>query len=92
MRAASRIAVGLSDQCYLRNLDAKRDWGRAKDEVRMMWMILQVEKVENWVCATGTTTSVRDIVKMHFLNLKFPTKNGDGNIKEILRTLMLLFK
>jgi GDPmannose 4,6-dehydratase len=53
MRAASRVAVGLSDQFYLRNLDAKRDWGRAKDEVRMMWMILQVKKVENWYVQQG---------------------------------------
>jgi GDPmannose 4,6-dehydratase len=66
-RAASRIALGLQDKFYLGNLDAKRDWGHAKDYVRMMWMILQADKPEDWVIATGTTTTVRDFVKMSFL-------------------------
>ena len=57
-RAASRIALGLQDICYLGNLDAKRDWGHAKDYVRMMWMILQADQPEDWVIATGTTTFV----------------------------------
>lgn len=65
-RAASRIALGLQDKLYLGNLDAKRDWGHAKDYVRMMWMILQAEVSEDWVIATGTTTTVRDFVKMAF--------------------------
>ncbi|MDO9055317.1 MAG: GDP-mannose 4,6-dehydratase, partial [Sulfuricurvum sp.] len=47
-------------------LDAKRDWGHAKDYVRMMWMILQAEEAEDWVIATGTTTTVRDFVRMSF--------------------------
>ena len=61
-RAASRIALGLQDICYLGNLDAKRDWGHAKDYVRMMWMILQADQPEDWVIATGTTTSLREFV------------------------------
>jgi len=65
-RAASKIALGLQDKLYLGNLDAKRDWGHAKDYVRMMWMILQTEKPEDWVIATGETTAVRDFVKMAF--------------------------
>ena len=65
-RAVSRIALGLQDKIYLGNLDAKRDWGHAKDYVRMMWMILQAEEAEDWVIATGTTTSIRDFVKMAF--------------------------
>ena len=65
-RAASRIALGLHDKLYLGNLDARRDWGHAKDYVRMMWMILQYEKAEDWVIATGKTTTVRDFVKMAF--------------------------
>ncbi|WP_062055044.1 GDP-mannose 4,6-dehydratase [Aquimarina longa] len=65
-RAASRIALGLQDKFYLGNLDAQRDWGHAKDYVRMMWMILQAEKPEDWVIATGKTTTVRDFVKMSF--------------------------
>ena len=65
-RAASKIALGLQDRLYLGNLDAKRDWGHAKDYVRMMWMILQADEPEDWVIATGTTTTVRDFVRMAF--------------------------
>ncbi len=65
-RAAARIGLGLQDKLYLGNLDAKRDWGHAKDYVRMMWMILQAEEAEDWVIATGKTTPVRDFVKMAF--------------------------
>ena len=65
-RAASKIALGLQEKLYLGNLDAKRDWGHAKDYVRMMWMVLQADKPEDWVIATGKTTSVRDFVKMAF--------------------------
>ena len=66
-RAASKIALGLQDKLYLGNLDARRDWGHAKDYVRMMWMILQADQPEDWVIATGRTTTVRDFVKMAFL-------------------------
>lgn len=65
-RAASRIALGIQDKFYLGNLDSKRDWGHAKDYIRMMWMILQAKKAEDWVIATGRTTSIRDFVKMAF--------------------------
>lgn len=65
-RAASKIALGLQDKLYLGNLSSKRDWGHAKDYVRMMWMILQAEKPEDWVIATGVTTEVRAFVKMAF--------------------------
>ena len=65
-RAVSRIALGLQDKFYLGNLDAQRDWGHAKDYVRMMWMILQADEPEDWVIATGITTTVRDFVKMAF--------------------------
>ena len=65
-RAASKIALGLQDKLYLGNLDAKRDWGHAKDYVQMMWMILQADEAEDWVIATGETTTVRDFVKMAF--------------------------
>ena len=65
-RAASRIVLGLQDKFYLGNLEAKRDWGHAKDYVRMMWMILQADAAEDWVIATGKTTTVRDFVKMSF--------------------------
>ena len=78
-RAASRIALGLQDKLYLGNLDAKRDWGHAKDFVRVMWMILQEETPDDWVISTGVTTKVRDFVKMSFqevgIQLEF-TGNG----------------
>lgn len=65
-RAVAKIAMGLQDKLYLGNLEAKRDWGHAKDYVRMMWMILQADKPQDWVIATGVTTTVRDFVKMAF--------------------------
>lgn len=65
-RAVAKIALDLQDKFYLGNLDALRDWGHAKDYVRMMWMILQADKPEDWVIATGVTTKVRDFVKMAF--------------------------
>ena len=65
-RATARIALGLQDKIYLGNLDAKRDWGHAKDYVRMMWMILQAEKPEDWVIGTGKATTVREFVRMSF--------------------------
>ena len=78
-RAASRIALGLQDKFYLGNLDAKRDWGHAKDYVRMMWMILQAEKAEDWVIATGTTTPVREFVRMSFAEVGIELEfKGEG--------------
>ena len=65
-RAVSKIALGLQDKFHLGNLDSKRDWGHAKDYIRMMWMILQAEEAEDWVIATGKTTTIRDFVKMAF--------------------------
>ncbi len=65
-RAVSKIALGLQNKFYIGNLDAKRDWGHAKDYVRMMWMILQSKKPEDWVIATGKTTKVRDFIKLAF--------------------------
>jgi GDPmannose 4,6-dehydratase len=68
-RAASKIAMGLQDKMYLGNLDARRDWGHAKDYVEAMYLILQQEKPEDFVIATGVTTTVRDFVKMSFAEL-----------------------
>jgi len=65
-RATARIALGLQDKIFLGNLEAKRDWGHAKDYVRMMWMILQADKAEDWVIATGKTTTVREFVRLAF--------------------------
>ncbi len=65
-RAVARIVLGLSDTLYLGNLSAKRDWGHAKDYVKAMYLMLQQEKPEDFVIATGITTSVRDFVKYAF--------------------------
>ncbi|HXH99829.1 MAG TPA: GDP-mannose 4,6-dehydratase [Sphingobacteriaceae bacterium] len=68
-RAAAKIALGLQSFLYLGNLSAQRDWGHAKDYVEAMWLILQQEKAEDFVIATGVTTSVRDFVRMSFMEL-----------------------
>ena len=65
-RATAKIALGIDKCLYLGNLDAKRDWGHAKDYVEGMYLILQQEKPEDFVLATGITTTIRDFVKMSF--------------------------
>jgi GDPmannose 4,6-dehydratase len=78
-RATARIALGLQNTFYLGNLDAKRDWGHAKDYVRMMWMILQAEAPEDWVIATGKTTTVREFVRMSFAEVGIELEfKGEG--------------
>ena len=81
-RAVSRIALGLQDKFYLGNLDSKRDWGHAKDYVRMMWMILQAEKPEDWVIASGKAFTVRDFVKMSFLEVGIKIRFEGKGIEE----------
>ena len=65
-RAASKIALGLQDVLYLGNLNAKRDWGHAKDYVEAMWLMLQQDTPEDFVIATGISTSVRDFATIAF--------------------------
>lgn len=65
-RAVSRIALGLQEKLFLGNLDAQRDWGHAQDYVEAMHLILQQDKPEDFVIATGTTTRVREFVRMAF--------------------------
>ena len=65
-RGVAQIALGQQNKLYLGNLDAKRDWGHAKDYVVAMWLILQQEKPEDFVIATGITTTVRDFIRMSF--------------------------
>jgi len=80
-RAVAKIALGLQDKIYIGNLDAKRDWGHAKDYVEAMYLILQQDKAEDYVIATGTTTSVRDFIIMAFdeigVKIKFSGKDED---------------
>ncbi|MFY0608223.1 MAG: GDP-mannose 4,6-dehydratase [Cyclobacteriaceae bacterium] len=65
-RAVAKIAMGLQGTIYLGNLDSKRDWGHAKDYVRGMWLMLQQNKPEDFVLATGITTTIREFVEMAF--------------------------
>ncbi len=77
--AAAAIAAGMQDTLYLGNLNAQRDWGHAKDYVEAMWLILQQEKPEDFVIATGTTTSVREFIKLAFGELGIELKfTGEG--------------
>src|SRR5690554_49460 len=70
-RAVAKIALGLQSELYMGNLDAKRDWGHAKDYVEAMWRILQQEEPEDYVIATGVTTKVRDFIRMAFAHVGF---------------------
>ena len=95
-RATARIALGLQDKFYLGNLDAQRDWGHAKDYVRMMWMILQADVPEDWVIATGKTTPVREFVRLAFnevgieLEFKGQGVNEKGFVKNCANPLYQL--
>lgn len=86
-RAVAKIGLGLQDKVFLGNLDAKRDWGHAKDYIELMWKILQYEKAEDWVIATGVTTSVRDFVRMSFENIgiELDFQGKDANEKGIVK-------
>lgn len=86
-RATARIALGAQESMYLGNLDAQRDWGHAKDYVEAMWKIMQHHKADDFVVATGITTSVRDFVKLSFaeagISLRFEGKaEGETGIIE----------
>ena len=66
-RAAARIKLGLQNKLYMGNIDAKRDWGYAGDYVELMWLMLQQEQADDYIMATGITTTVRDFITMAFL-------------------------
>jgi GDPmannose 4,6-dehydratase len=65
-RAVAQISLGMQDKLYMGNIDARRDWGHAKDYVEAQWRILQQDVAEDFVIATGVTTTVRDFIKMSF--------------------------
>jgi GDPmannose 4,6-dehydratase len=65
-RAVARISLGLQDKLYMGNIDAKRDWGFAGDYVELMWLMLQQSEPDDYVMATGVTTTVRDFITMSF--------------------------
>lgn len=89
-RAAARIALGLQDCMYLGNLDSQRDWGHAKDYVEAMYLMLQQEKPEDFVIATGITTRVREFVSLAFkevgIELDF-TGEGVDEIGVVTKTI-----
>ncbi|MDD6210022.1 MAG: GDP-mannose 4,6-dehydratase [Bacteroidales bacterium] len=80
-RAVSRIVLGMQDQVYLGNLSSQRDWGHAKDYVEAMWRILQQDKPDDYVIATGITTSIREFCRMSFaetgIKVEFEGKGVD---------------
>lgn len=82
-RGVSQIALGQQDKLYLGNLDAKRDWGHAKDYVEAMWLILQQDKPEDFVIATGITTTVRDFIRMAFGEVGIEIKFTGEGVNEI---------
>jgi len=82
-RGVARIALGLQDKIYLGNLDAKRDWGHAKDYVEAMYMILQHHEPQDFVIATGTTTSVRDFARMAFAEVGIEIEYRGKGIDEV---------
>ena len=86
-RAVAKIGLGLQEKLYLGNLNARRDWGHAKDYVEAMWRILQLDEPEDFVIATGVTTPVREFVKMAFaeigIELTFQGKD-DGEYGEVV--------
>lgn len=81
-RAAARIKLGLQDKLFLGNLSAKRDWGFAGDYVEGMWLMLQQDKAEDYVLATGETVTVRDFVSMSFNELGIDLSWEGENEKE----------
>lgn len=82
-RAASRIAIGLQDKLFLGNLDAKRDWGHAKDYIEAMYLMLQQPTAEDYVIATGITTEVREFVRMSFADLGISLQFKGSGVNEI---------
>ncbi len=82
-RAVARIALGLQDCVYMGNIDAKRDWGHAKDYVEAMWKMLQVDTPEDFVVATGVTTTVREFISKAFAEIGVELEYQGAEEKEI---------
>lgn len=81
-RGVAKIAMGMQDKIFLGNLDAKRDWGHAKDYVEAMWLIMQQEVPEDYVIATGITTPVREFVRMAFQEVGVEVEFKGSEAKE----------
>lgn len=81
-RAVAQMSLGLQDKLFVGNLDAKRDWGHAKDYVEAMWRILQQDVPEDFVIATGITTPVRDFIRMAFSEIGVKLEFSGEGVKE----------
>ena len=86
-RAVARIALGMQENFFLGNLDAERDWGHAKDYVEAMWLMLQQDQPDDYVIATGKTTSVRELVRMAFACVGITVKFLGTGIREIAKVV-----
>lgn len=82
-RAAAKISLGLQEKLFLGNMDAKRDWGHAKDYIEAMWLMLQQDKPEDFVIATGVTTTVREFVRLAFLEVGIEVEFKGEGVNEI---------
>jgi GDPmannose 4,6-dehydratase len=82
-RGVARIEVGLEDCIYLGNLDAKRDWGHARDFVRGMWLMLQQDKPDDYVLATGVTRSIREFCEIAFAEVGRPLAWQGSGVDEV---------
>ena len=82
-RAVSKIALGMQDKLFLGNLDAERDWGHAKDYVEAMWLMLQQDKPDDYVVATGIKTRVREFVRLAFAELGIEIEFNGKGINEV---------
>nr|WP_321499891.1 GDP-mannose 4,6-dehydratase [uncultured Dethiosulfovibrio sp.] len=82
-RAVARISLGLQDKIYLGNMDAKRDWGHARDYVEAMWLMLQQDTPDDYVVATGETHSVREFVELSFKEIGIPIEWRGTGVDEV---------
>ena len=82
-RGIAQMALGMQDTLYMGNIDSKRDWGHAKDYVEAMWLMLQQDKPEDFVISTGTTTSVRDFIKLAFQEVGVTLEFKGAGVDEV---------
>lgn len=87
-RAVSRIALGMQDEIYLGNLSSKRDWGHARDYIEAMYLMLQQETAEDFVIATGVTTTIREMLTMAFneVGIEVEFKGSGSDEKGIVKS------
>jgi len=82
-RAVSRISLGMQEMLYLGNMNSKRDWGHAKDYIKAMWLVLQQDSPDDYVIATGVTTTVRDFVRFAFNEVGIEVEFSGEGVDEV---------